>query len=84
MRVAYIYSMKRDADRVRAVVPQHVAYWNGLRIAEYLGGPFEDRSGGLITFEIGSIEEAERLIGADPFAREDVLESAFVKRWIVE
>jgi uncharacterized protein YciI len=43
------------------------------------GGPFDDRSGGLITFEINSREEAERLIAADPFVREDLLESSWVK-----
>jgi uncharacterized protein YciI len=47
-----------------------------------VGGPFADRSGGLITFEAGSLEAAERIIAADPFVREEVLESSVVKQWI--
>lgn len=34
----------------------------------YLGGPFADRSGGLITFEASSRERAERMTAHDPFA----------------
>lgn len=35
-----------------------------------VGGTFVDRSGGLITFEIGSSDEAERLVSQDPFVGE--------------
>jgi hypothetical protein len=50
-RFAYLYFMKDDPDRVRATVGRHVAHWQGLGLPGYLGGPFEDRTGGLITFE---------------------------------
>jgi hypothetical protein len=43
--------MRNGPDRVRAAVPDHVSYWLGLRLDGYLSGPFEDRSGGLITFQ---------------------------------
>jgi hypothetical protein len=36
---------------VREVAPKHAAYWHELRLPEYVGGPFADRSGGLISFE---------------------------------
>jgi|KBSMisStandDraft_5_1062788.scaffolds.fasta_scaffold1337360_1 uncharacterized protein YciI len=84
MRFLYVYLMKDDPDRVRAVAPVHAAYWQGLRLGGYLGGPFADRSGGTITFEAGSMAEAERLVADDPFAREDILESPWVKQWTVE
>jgi uncharacterized protein len=84
MRFVYVYSMKGDPDRVREVAPEHAAYWQGLRLGGYLGGPFADRSGGTIMFEAGSKEEAERLVADDPFAREDLLESPWMKQWIVE
>ena len=45
MRIAYYCLMKNDRDRVRAVVPDHVAYWRELRVPGYLGGPLADRSG---------------------------------------
>jgi uncharacterized protein YciI len=84
MRIAYFYSLKDDPDRVRTMAPQHAEYWRDLGLPRYVGGPFADRSGGLITFEAGSLEAAERIIAADPFVREELLESSVVKVWIPE
>jgi uncharacterized protein YciI len=84
MRIAYFYSMEGDPDRVRTMAPQHAEYWRDLGLPGYVGGPFADRSGGLITFEAGSLEAAERIIAADPFVREELLESSAVKVWIPE
>jgi uncharacterized protein YciI len=84
MRFAYLYFMKGDPDRVRAAVPEHAGYWRELELSQYLGGPFADRSGGLITFEAGSRDEAERLAADDPFLREGLLERRWVKEWAVE
>jgi uncharacterized protein YciI len=83
MRVLYFYLMKDAADRVRTVAPEHAAYWRGLRLPEYLGGPFADRSGGLITFEAASIHEAERLVADDPFVQEGLLERRWMKEWLI-
>jgi hypothetical protein len=71
--------MREEPDQVRAVAPQHVAYWRGLDARGYIGGPFADRSGGLITLEVDSNEEAERLIAADPFVQQDLLEVSWMK-----
>jgi uncharacterized protein YciI len=49
-----------------------------------MGGPFADRSGGLITFEAESTEEATRIIMNDPFVSEDLLEDKWVREWMVE
>ena len=84
MKVIHFYAMKPDADRVRSVAPQHAAYWNDLRLPGYQGGPFADRSGGLITFEAGSIEQAERIVAADPFMRKALIETSVVKQWVPE
>jgi uncharacterized protein YciI len=84
MRFAYVYLMAEDPDRVRAVAPQHAAYWQGLDLPNYIGGPFADRSGGLITFEARSVEEAEQLAADDPFLREGLLATRSLKEWHVE
>lgn len=84
MRMLYFYLMRDATDRVRAVAPDHAAYWRGLGLPEYLGGPFSDRSGGLITFEVSSVDEAERLVADDPFVREDLLLRRWVKEWLIE
>jgi len=49
MRFAYFYFMRNATDRVRSTAPAHAAYWPGLRLMNYSGGPFADRSGGPIT-----------------------------------
>jgi uncharacterized protein YciI len=84
MRIVYSYTMREEPDRVRATAPRHAAYWRGLDARGYIGGPFADRSGGLITFEVNSNEEAERLIVGDPFVQQDLLEASWMKEWITE
>jgi uncharacterized protein YciI len=84
MRVLYFYLMRDATDRVRAVAPDHAAYWRELGLRNYLGGPFTDRSGGLITFEVSAVDEAERLVADDPFVREDLLERRWVKEWLID
>ena len=61
-RFAYLYFMKDEPDRIRATVPRHVAHWQQLRLPGYLGGPFEDRTGGLITFQAEDGERARRAV----------------------
>jgi uncharacterized protein YciI len=83
-RFVYFYFMKEEPDRIRAIVPSHVEYWRGLELAGHTGGPFADRSGGLITFEAESIQAATRIATDDPFVREDLLEDKWIKEWAVE
>ena len=84
MRFVHVYAMKPEPARVRTVAPRHAAYWHDLRLPGYLGGPFEDRSGGLVSFEADSREEAEMLIAADPFVRERLLESSWTTGWLAD
>jgi uncharacterized protein YciI len=80
-RFAYLYFMKDDPDRVPATVGRHVAHWHELRLPGYLGGPFEDRTGGLITFQAQDGEHARRAVDADPFVQEDLLAAHWPKQW---
>lgn len=84
MRVLYFYLMRNAPDRVRTAVPDHAEYWGTLGVHAYIGGPFADRSGGLITFEVASIDEAERLVADDPFVQEDLVERRWVKEWLID
>ena len=83
MRYAYLYFMQDEPDRVRAVAPQHTAYWQAIAAAGYLGGPFADRSGGLITFEANSRERAEKMTSHDPFALHGLLGRHWLKEWAI-
>jgi len=84
MRFLYFYLMRDGPDRVRAAAPKHASYWRELRLRGYLGGPFADRSGGLITFEAESGAAAEALVANDPFLREHLLERHWVKEWLLD
>lgn len=84
MRVAYVYFMIDEPDRVRAVAAQHAAYWQGLTLPAYLGGPFADRSGGLITFEAESTASAQRLVEGDPFSRHGLLQRRWLEQWLLD
>lgn len=81
MRALYVYFMKDDPEQVRNVAPAHTAFWRSLGLAGYEGGPFADRSGGLITFDCSSLEEAERLVAQDPFVIEELVAPRWVKEW---
>jgi hypothetical protein len=81
MRFAYVYFMKHAPARVREAAAGHASYWRDKRLPGYLGGPFADRSGGLIVFEAESGEQADRLASEDPFRREDLIERFWVKEW---
>ena len=82
-RFAYFYLMKNDPERVRLVAPSHVSHWQRLGFAHYLGGPFEDRTGGLITFESDEVS-AQHAVREDPFMNDDLVEAHWLKPWMPE
>ena len=84
MRFIHVYTMRPDPTAIAVIAPQHAAYWRDLGLPGYRGGPFGDRSGGLITFEAEAEEDARGLIEGDPFVRGDLLESSVLKSWLVE
>jgi uncharacterized protein YciI len=87
MRFLYFYLMADDPARVREVAPRHAAYWRELALPGYLGGPFADRSGGLITFEgfeADAPAHAQQLVTDDPFVREGTISSWWLEEWLAE
>jgi uncharacterized protein YciI len=83
-RYVYFYLMKREPGRVREIAPDHVAYWDRLGLRGYVGGPFADRDGGLITFEAEDLDQAERAIEEDPFVVADLVQQRWTKEWLAE
>jgi uncharacterized protein len=80
-RYAYFYLMQDDRDRVAATVGRHVSHWRELGLPDYLGGPFADRTGGLITFRAEDDQQAQRAVDTDPFVQEGLLAAHWLKRW---
>ena len=83
-RFVYFYLMKGESEKIGPVVPAHIEYWIGSGLPGYTGGPFADRSGGLVMFEAPTLEEATEIAGRDPFVAQDVVESRWVKEWLPE
>ena len=83
-RYAYYYFMGADADRVRATAPAHAAHWREHGLDDYVGGPFEDRSGGLITFRVASDAQADSAVATDPLVTTGLRETYWIKRWSPE
>jgi hypothetical protein len=82
-RFAFFYFMKGDPERIREIAPRHSEYWKLLAPPDYKGGPFTDRSGGLITFSASSETEAEQMVSDDPFMIADLLTQHWLKPWEV-
>ena len=76
--------MKNDPEKIRNIVPAHIEYWKNSKPINYSGGPFSDRSGGLILFEEENIEDATELAMNDPFIVREVVETKWIKEWIRE
>lgn len=83
-RFVYFYLNRRDPVRIREAVPAHVSYWQTANPPGYMGGPFADRQGGLISFVASSLEEATQIILQDPFIVADLIEQKWIKEWLCE
>lgn len=83
-RFVYFYFNRNEPEKIRRVVPVHVGYWKSANVKEYTGGPFGDRTGGLISFVAPSLQEATEIILQDPFIVEDLISEKWIKEWILE
>jgi uncharacterized protein YciI len=83
-RFVYFYIMKGADAKIRETVPRHVAYWKSLKLDDYLGGPFADRSGGLISFSAEGFDAARVIGNGDPFVEDHLLLHSRIKEWIPE
>lgn len=54
--------------------PLHLAYLDGLRQAGkvLMAGPFVDGDGGMVMYDVESLEEAKRLASEDPLVKAGV------------
>lgn len=83
-RFLYFYFNRNEPEKIRQVVPAHVQYWKSANLNGYMGGPFADRTGGLISFVASSLEEATATIQQDPFVLNDLIDQKWIKEWIPE
>jgi uncharacterized protein YciI len=83
-RFLYFYLNRNKPERIRQIIPAHVQYWKAANLKGYLGGPFADRTGGLISFVASSLEEATEIVQQDPFVLEDLIDQKWIKEWVPE
>jgi uncharacterized protein YciI len=83
-RFVYFYINRNDPEKIRLVVQAHVQFWKTTNLQGYMGGPFGDRSGGLISFIASDMDEAVKIIFQDPFILEDLVDQKWIKEWVLE
>ena len=80
---AFFYFMKNQSEAIGETVPGHIAYWKDDNYRKIQGGPFADRSGGMVVFQAESLDSATLIANSDPFVKEDLLDNSWVKEWIL-
>ena len=83
-RFVYFYFNRDEPEKIRQAVSAHIQYWKRANLKGYMGGPFADRTGGLISFVADGIPEATEIIQQDPFILQDLIAEKWIKEWIVE
>lgn len=78
----YCYNMDGSPEAIGAAIPEHIEYWNAKGLEGYQGGPFADRSGGMIIFEAHDEATAKRLVAGDPFVVQAVVGDSWLKQWM--
>jgi uncharacterized protein YciI len=76
--------MKDEPERVARSRPSMPPTGVDLSCASTSEVRFADRSGGLVSFEADSHDDAARLVSDDPFVREGLVERSWVKEWKIE
>lgn len=84
MKFAIQLTKIASEEAFRAVVPDHIAYCDGLHASGALiaGGPFRDGLGGMLLIEAANEDTAHAIARADPFVASGV-ESYTVRAWEV-
>jgi uncharacterized protein YciI len=85
MKYAAIAAYTSDAFTIAKARPAHREYLTGLiqQGKLVISGPFSDDSGGLLVYEAETVEQVEKLIAEDPFAKQGVFISWEIRPWNV-
>ena len=83
MKYVVIARYVTDVATVEKSRPAHRLYARQLATAGKLvaAGPFADGSGGLFIYEVGSLQEVEDLVAADPYVIDGAFASYETKAW---
>ena len=76
--------LKKDVNEIKEYVKEHIKYWHDNKPENFSGGPFSDRSGGMILFSAENINTAEKLATNDPFVLKDLIKIKWIKEWQIQ
>jgi len=82
-KFVFFYTMRNSSPQIMQTAPKHITYWEELPLGYYSGGPFSDKSGGMIIFDCEDEQKAELIINQDPFIKNNLIEQKFIKEWNV-
>lgn len=84
MQKHYVYFYFTDSNNIhiKDIIRKHIEYWKDQKPENYQGGPFSDRSGGMISFTAENFETAQNLALGDPFVTEKVVKKSWLKEWV--
>ena len=80
----FFYFFNVDIEQVMDIIPVHREYWQKVNAPDYYGGPFGDRSGGMIHFSAPDLENALAICEMDPFVTAGILEQQWVREWVIK
>ncbi len=80
----FSYFMQGEPEQIAEVAPEHAAYWQDVGVKSLMGGPYADRTGGMVIFEAASLQKASILTDGDPFVQHGLLSGRWVKEWVLE
>lgn len=85
MKFVNYLSYTNDQQKLAAYAPDHKQYVKSLLDAGKLvfGGPFPDGSGGMLVYEVASLQEAEALRDSDPFFINGIFVRSEIKPWLL-
>lgn len=79
----FCYVMKFEPARLKTLIPAQIEYWQKFAPENFTGGPFKDRSGGMLSFSAADMAQAEEICKNDPFVKSGIVDEYWVREWLV-
>ena len=79
----FCYFMKFEPAKLKTLIPEQIEFWQKHAPSTFTGGPFKDRSGGMLTFSAPDLSAAEEICKGDPFVKSGLVEEYWVREWLV-
>ena len=79
----FCYFMDFEPARLKTLIPAQIEYWQKNAPANLTGGPFKDRSGGMLSFSATDLDTAMEICKGDPFVKDGLVKEYWVREWLV-